>query len=141
MSFPYMNPTVIVITPDDPDGNLADVPVFQAPSSFSITDCEVFSRSAVTGADADYVDCKLHKLGNTTHTYAALNVKAGVNITANSWQALTLNTTSQPVTAGDTVALTVTFADAANLNFGATAGTVIWQIRGVQGRNADTGED
>jgi len=140
VSFPYMNPTVFVWTPDDPDANLADVPLFEAPSSFSITDFEVFSRSAVTGANADYVDMKLHKLGNTTHTYAALNVIAGVNITANTWQALTLNTTSQPVTAGDTVALSVTFKDATNLNFGATAGTVLYQLRGVQGRNADTGE-
>lgn len=140
MSFPYMNPTVITITPDDPDGNLADVPLFRAPSSFSITDAMVFSRSAVTGANADYVDIKVHKLGNTTHTYAALNVIAGVNITANTWQAVPLNTTSSPVTAGETVALSVTFKDAANLNFGKDAGTVIWQIQGVQGKNADTGE-
>lgn len=140
MSFPYMNPTVITITPDDPDGNLADVPLFRAPSSFSITDAMVFSRSAVTGANADYVDIKVHKLGNTTHTYAALNVIAGVNIAANTWQAIPLNTTSSPVTAGETVALSVTFKDAANLNFGAVAGTVIWQIQGVQGKNADTGE-
>jgi len=140
VSFPYMNPTVFAWTPDDPDANLSDVPVFKAPSSFSITDAEVFSRSAVTGTNADYIDIKLHKLGNTTHTYAALNIIAGVNISANTWKALTLNTSSQPVTAGDTVALTVTFADAANTNFGATAGTVIYQVKGVQGRNADTGE-
>lgn len=140
MSFPYMNPNSVVVTPADPDANLDDVPVFRAPNPVYVTDARVFSRSAVTGANADYVTVSFHELGDASNVYANVNVAAGTNITANTWQALNVNTNEANVAAGTTVAMTVVFKTTANVNFGTTADDVIYQLDYVPGSApSDTG--
>jgi len=122
------NPQVETYYPVNTYANLANVPVMRTKAAGGPVAVRVFSRSAVTGADADYITVNLHKLSNTTHSYAAINIAVNTNITANTWQALTNNTTYTTWAADETLALTVVFGVVGNQNFGQTAGTVMYQI-------------
>jgi len=126
--FPSACPEVITFIPANVKANIADVPVFRAPVAGDAVAARFFVNTAVTGNSTNYVDIKLHKLGNTTHAYAALNVIANVNINANTWQALTASSTYTTWSAGDTIALTVTFKSQGGVNFGITDDRVIYQI-------------
>ena len=114
--------------PVDPDGDLTDVPIMRTTAAGGPVAVRVFTRTTLTGATADFITVNLHKLGNTTHTYAAINVITGVNTVANTWTALTPSTTYTSWAADETLALTVVHTDAANANFGPTQGTVLYQI-------------
>ena len=128
MKFPALDPNRVTFIPTNSIANLADIPIFRAPVVGGLVAARVFTRTAVTGANADYIDINLHKLGNTTHSYAAINVIAGVNTTANTWLDLTLDSDYVTWDAAETIALTVTFADEANANIGAAGDNVKYQI-------------
>jgi len=122
------DPRSFTYYPIDPDANLADVPLFRTTSAGGPVSVAVFPRTGETGVTADGITVNLHKLGNTTHSYAAINMITGTDTTANTWLALTPSATYTTWGADETLALTVVFLDAANVNFGATQGTVCYQV-------------
>ena len=122
------NPQIETYFPDNPDANLADVPIMRTKAVGGPVAVRVFARQAITGADANFITVNLHKLGNTTHSYAAINIAVNTNVTANTWTAITNSATYTAWDADETLALTVVFKVAAGANFGATEGTVLYQI-------------
>lgn len=123
----FQNPQIATYVPVDPDANLADVPVFRAKAAGGAVAVRAFCRQAITGADADYITVNLHKLGNTTHSYAAINIAVNTNYSVNTWATLTNSSTYTSWAADETLALTVVFKTSTQ-NFGATQGTVFYQV-------------
>ena len=124
----FQNPRVKTYFPSNAVADLDDVPIMRTDAAGGPVAVRIFTRTAETGVDADFITVNLHKLGNTTHSYAAINIATGTNTAANAWTALTIDTTYTSWAADETLALTVVFTDEANVNFGATAGTVLYQV-------------
>ena len=122
------DPRKVTYFPANTVADMDDVPLFRTTGVGGPVAVAVFPRTGETGADGDFITVNLHKLGNTTHSYAAINMATGTDTTANTWLALTPSTTYTSWAADETIALTVVFTDEANVNFGATQGTVLYQV-------------
>lgn len=116
--FPANNPNITTLVPVNALVNLADLPVLRAPQAGGLVNARVFVGQAITGNNTNYVSINLHKLGNTTHSYAASNIIAGTNISVNTWHDLTASSTYNTWAAGETVSLTVAIKNHAAVNYG-----------------------
>ena len=124
MAFPAQFPvTAFTLLPSNTVANIADLPVWRAPRAGGVAYAKAWIGANITGNDTNYVNVAVHKEGNTTHTYAALNIATGTNVVA-SW--IDIPATSRVWDAGESVALSVTFGAQGDQNFGTSK--VMYQV-------------